>query len=228
MPWAVGTAGYYKQKHPEANNYNTISIEMCCKCDGNAASANDPTWYFTQETQEACVWLVKHLMGRIGIAADHVLRHYDIVNKVCRHRMSITTTTGPAGRGTSSRRRLPDQATFFPASTKPWYRVRKTWKNEKSQLGAFHTLKKAKQCADQHTGYHVYNDAGKKVYTSSKIPYKVQPKSSNVPIRTGPAKTYSRVKKLQPGKYVITEEKNGFGRLKNGSGWVYLKKVTRV
>ena len=83
VPWAVGTAGYYKQKHPEANNYNTISIEMCCKCDGNAASANDPTWYFTQETQEACVWLVKHLMGQLGIAADHVLRHYDIVNKVC-------------------------------------------------------------------------------------------------------------------------------------------------
>ena len=26
VPWAVGTAGYYKQKHPEANNYNTISI----------------------------------------------------------------------------------------------------------------------------------------------------------------------------------------------------------
>jgi hypothetical protein len=27
---------------------------------------------------------------------------------------------------------------------------------------------------------------------------------------------------------VIAEEKNGFGRLKNGSGWVYLKKVERV
>ena len=75
VPWAVGTAGYYTQKHPEANNYNTISIEMCCKCDGNAALASDPKWYFTKETQEACVWLVRHLMGRLGIAADHVLRH---------------------------------------------------------------------------------------------------------------------------------------------------------
>lgn len=63
VPWAVGTAGYYTQKHPEANNYNTISIEMCCKCDGNSALASDPKWYFTTATQEACVWLVKHLMG---------------------------------------------------------------------------------------------------------------------------------------------------------------------
>ena len=110
-----------------------------------------------------------------------------------------------------------------------WYRVRKTWKNAGSQVGAFQTRKKAKQCADQHAGYHVYNDAGKKVYTSSKLPYKVQPKTANVPIRTGPAKTYSAARTfLKPGKYVITEEKNGFGRLKNGSGWVYLKKVERV
>ena len=89
-------------------------------------------------------------------------------------------------------------------------------------------MKKAKQCADQHAGYHVYNDAGKKVYTSSRLPYKVQLKTANVPVRTGPAKTYSNVKKLQPGTYVITEEKNGFGKLKSGAGWVYLKKVERV
>ena len=90
-------------------------------------------------------------------------------------------------------------------------------------------MKKAKQCADQHTGYHVYNDAGKKVYTSAKLPYNVRPKTANVPIRTGPAKTYSAARTfLQPGKYVITEEKNGFGKLKSGAGWVYLKKVERV
>ncbi|MGI6019763.1 MAG: glucosaminidase domain-containing protein [Marvinbryantia sp.] len=83
VPWAVGTAGYYTQKHPKANNYNTISIEMCCKCDGNAQSAEDPKWYFTKETQEACVWLVQKLMKENGIPAENVLRHFDIVNKTC-------------------------------------------------------------------------------------------------------------------------------------------------
>lgn len=66
------------------------------------------------------------------------------------------------------------------------------------------------------------------MYTSAKLPYKVRPKTANVPIRTGPAKTYSRVKNLQLGTYMITEEKNGFGKLKSGVGWVYLKKVERV
>lgn len=81
--WAVGTAGYYTQKHAEARNANTISIEMCCKCDGNSASAEDKKWYFTKETQEAAVWLVKKLMKELGIPAENVLRHYDIVNKTC-------------------------------------------------------------------------------------------------------------------------------------------------
>ena len=38
---------------------------------------------FTEETQEACVWLVKKLRKELGISAENVLRHYDIVNKVC-------------------------------------------------------------------------------------------------------------------------------------------------
>ena len=81
--WQVGTAGYYTQKHPYARNSNTIGIEMCPKCDGNAGNAEDPYWYFTEETQKACVELVKYLMQQLGVGADHVLRHYDIVNKYC-------------------------------------------------------------------------------------------------------------------------------------------------
>ena len=81
--WAVGTAGYYTQKHPYARNANTISIELCCKCDGDSTSADDQKWYFTEATQNACVWLVKKLRRELGIPSENVLRHYDIVNKVC-------------------------------------------------------------------------------------------------------------------------------------------------
>ena len=83
VPWAVGTAGYYTQKHLEARNSNTISIEMCCKCDRNVASAEDKRWYFTKETQEACAWPVAKLRHEQGIPSTNVLRHYDIVNKTC-------------------------------------------------------------------------------------------------------------------------------------------------
>lgn len=100
VPWAVGTAGCYTQKHPVARNSNTISIEMCCKCDGNAASAEDKKWYFTKETQEACAWLVAKIQREQGIPDANVLRHYDIVNKTCpapyvhnnKYRMSWTWT----------------------------------------------------------------------------------------------------------------------------------------
>ena len=109
-----------------------------------------------------------------------------------------------------------------------WYRVRKTWKNAGSQVGAFKTLKQAKQCADQYAGYRVYNTSGKKVYVSLKLPYKVQVKTGTIPVRSGPAKTYRRVKQISKGVFEITEEKNGFGKLKSGAGWIYLKKVERV
>lgn len=81
--WQVGTAGYYTQKHPQARNSNTIGIEMCPKCDGDSSRAEDPKWYFTEATQKACVELVKYLMQQLGVGTDHVLRHYDIVNKWC-------------------------------------------------------------------------------------------------------------------------------------------------
>ena len=168
-------------------------------------------------------------MGQLGIAVDHVLRHYDIVNKVCPAPYVHNNHYNTSWTWDEFKKKIAGSGDILPASTKPWYRVRKTWKNVSSQIGAFKTLKKAKQCADQHAGYHVYNDTGKKVYTSAKLPYKVRPKTTNVPIRTGPAKTYSAARTfLQSGKYEIVEEKNGFGRLKNGSGWVYLKKVERV
>lgn len=46
----------------------------------------------------------------------------------------------------------------------PWYRVRRTWADVKSQIGAYHNLTKAKKCADDHTGYKVYDESGKQIY----------------------------------------------------------------
>ena len=44
------------------------------------------------------------------------------------------------------------------------YRVRKTWADEKSQLGAFEELELAKKLADQFDDYEVYDHKGKVVY----------------------------------------------------------------
>ena len=225
IAWHCGASSY---KHPECRNANSIGIEMCVR-KKNAASlgATDKDWYFEGATVQSAIELTRYLMKKYNIPADHVIRHYDVTGKICPNPYVYNTGTYTWD---AFKQAISGQSgDILPATDKPWYRVRKTWNNASSQIGAFHTLKKAKQCADQHAGYHVYNDAGKKVYTSAKLPYNVRPKTTNVPIRTGPAKTYSAARTfLQPGKYEIVEEKNGFGKLKSGAGWVYLKKVERV
>lgn len=50
--------------------------------------------------------------------------------------------------------------------TAPLYRVRKTWTDVQSQTNAFENLVLAKADADNHPGYSVYDENGKRVYTS--------------------------------------------------------------
>ena len=50
-------------------------------------------------------------------------------------------------------------------SKKTLYRVRKSWKDAKSQKGAFYDLSNAKKCADKNNGYSVFDESGKVVYT---------------------------------------------------------------
>lgn len=161
VPWAVGTAGYYKQKHPKANNYNTISIEMCCKCDGNSQSADDPYWYFTEETQKATVWLVQKLMKELDIPIENVLRHYDIVNKVCPapyvHNNKYKTTWT----WDEFKAKVTGSNMETPAIN---YYTRKTWEDEKTQFAAYSSKEVA--IAYCPVGYTVFDKNGKVIYTN--------------------------------------------------------------
>ena len=49
------------------------------------------------------------------------------------------------------------------------YRVRKTWADSKSQVGAYKLLANAKKACDKHAGYSVFDDNGKAVYTSKAV-----------------------------------------------------------
>lgn len=48
------------------------------------------------------------------------------------------------------------------------YRVRRTWKDAASQVGAYSNFNNAKMCADKNPGYSVYDSTGKAVYTAPK------------------------------------------------------------
>ena len=72
--WHCGAASY---RHPECRNDNSIGVELCCYPNG------DGTWYFVPETVSNAVQLVRSLMDKYSIDADHVVRHYDVTGKVC-------------------------------------------------------------------------------------------------------------------------------------------------
>ncbi len=68
----------------KCTNKNSIGIEMCVKKRSAATmNATDKDWYFTEQTYQATVQLVRHLMAKLGIGADHVIRHYDVNGKIC-------------------------------------------------------------------------------------------------------------------------------------------------
>lgn len=115
-----------------------------------------------------------------------------------------------------------------------WYRVRKTWADKASQKGAFHSLENAKQCTDANTGYFVFDENGTAIYPekTSKVPYMVRVKISDLNIRKGPGTDHARVKYIPVGVYTIVEEADGkgaskWGRLKSGIGWISLDHVVR-
>jgi N-acetylmuramoyl-L-alanine amidase CwlA len=87
--WAVGdkknpyTGGGSLYKN--ANNKNTISIEICSNLK-NGASADFPNhdgWYFTDKSLDNAAKLVRYLMKMFNIPKSNVVRHYDITGKLC-------------------------------------------------------------------------------------------------------------------------------------------------
>ena len=134
-----------------------------------------------------------------------------------------------------------------------WYRVRKTWKDSKTQKGAYKILANAKKCADENPGYKVfdadvnvvYDPAGNKdsgggnsgasgSSASVKVPFQVKVSIHDLNIRTGAGMGYARTQFIPVGIYTIVEvksgkgSKKGWGRLKSGAGWIALDHVTVI
>lgn len=123
-------------------------------------------------------------------------------------------------------------------TTKPsdnLYRVRKSWADASSQIGAYSILANAKAMADSHPGYTVFDSSGKAVYpvAATFAPYTVQITISDLRIRTGPGTNYAANGYTGKGVFTIVAEATGtgaskWGKLKSGAGWIsldYAKKI---
>ena len=160
--------------------------------------------------------------------------HRDYANKSCPgdylynlHRQIAKEVNAQLGSGASS------------TGKKTLYRVRKTWKDAKSQKGAFNDLSNAKKCADKNIGYSVFDESGKTVYTSKATnitsSFKVQISISDLNIRKGPGTNYATTGKFTgKGVFTIVETKQGigstkgWGKLKSGAGWIALDYTTKI
>ncbi len=113
----------------------------------------------------------------------------------------------------------------LPETSKPWYRVRKSWKDAASQKGAFHDLEKAKACAAANPGYSVYDESGKVLYSPSNLPYKVRVKISDLYIRKKPTVDAGSRGFTGVGVFTIVEEATGKVNRKTGATgrWGLLK-----
>lgn len=184
IAWAVGDRKYTDcnttgggTMYGKITNTNSISIEMC--------SANG---VISEATMANAAALGKELMTKYNIPVSNVYRHFDVSGKHCpgwagwygndsskwvafKNRLSGTTapastgtlSTNIASTGTSS----TDTNSSSTSSTTVGmlYRVRKTWTDPSSQLGAFYSLANAKAACK--SGYSVFDSNGNIVYSKS-------------------------------------------------------------
>lgn len=138
-----------------------------------------------------------------------------------------------------------NDGTTEPAQ-KNYYRVRKTWADAASQLGAYTVLENAKQMADKNPGYTVFDWNGKQVYlevaegtasgmTNADCPFLVKVSIPDLNIRKGAGTNTAKTGQYTGvGMFTILEVKDGkgsdkgWGRLKSGAGWISLDYCRRV
>ena len=128
-----------------------------------------------------------------------------------------------------------------------YYRVRKSWEDAVSQLGAYTVLANAKAMADKHPGYEVYDWNGKQVYpevaeggsgdgmSNADCPFIVKVSIPDLNIRKGAGTNTAKTGACTGvGVFTIVEVKDGkgsdagWGKLKSGAGWISLDYCQRV
>lgn len=144
--WAVGD-GHGKYG---ISNLNSINIEICVNPESNYYLAVD-----------RAAELAAMLLNQYGWDTSHLKRHYDASRKHCPRRILDEGLWDSFVKCTAAY--MKKQGGAAPAAA-PLYRVRKTWADSKSQLGAYAVLGNAKKNCPAE--YSVYDEAGKVIYTN--------------------------------------------------------------
>lgn len=140
--------------------------------------------------------------------------------------------TGVSGSITVSTSTTTSQSVTFATNL---YRIRKSWTDTTSQLGAYSSLDNAKAACKN--GYYVFDNNGNTVYpvhsSSTTVNYGTYQVKllEDLNIRKIPNGTIVQVNGAKKGIiYTIVETQGNWGRLKSNAGWIsvsnkYVKKV---
>ena len=159
-----------------ANDQRAITIEC--------ASDTTPPYTMNDAVYEALIELCTDICKRNGKtkllwfadkekslaytpAADEMVItvHRWFANKSCPGAWLYSRLADLAAKVTAALNPAADEEEAYPEKlTSGYYRVRKTWKNSKSQIGAYRVLKNAKVAADKNPGTFVFTDDGKSIY----------------------------------------------------------------
>lgn len=160
--YSVGTEYGGNHSVRDANNRNTINIEICVNEDGD----------YTKARQNA-IKLVRYLIKETGIPAECVIRHFDAKGKYCPRKMmdnpelweDFKKQVGQPAPVQKPENKEPDKPAGN-SQTEVWYRVGTGWKNGicQNQTGAYHNKDFA--IADCKSGQKVFDEKGNVIHAA--------------------------------------------------------------
>lgn len=167
--YGIGSDGKVGQYVDEANiaysdgnwnsNCESISIEV-------ANSKRGGQWPVSKKSIELAIKLVADIAKRNNfgklVAGKNLTWHSMYANTACPGSYLRSQIEYIAQEANELLAGLEDDDEVI--TKKELYRVRKSWKDTKSQLGAFNSLSSAKKLAKKNRGYEVYNSLGKCIY----------------------------------------------------------------
>jgi N-acetylmuramoyl-L-alanine amidase CwlA len=194
-------------------NRKSLAIEICENSDGDLLKATN-----------MAAELTAYLMKTYNIPISKVVQHNHWSGKDCPNRIR-------RGEPYNWQTFLNKVQAAYVGNTPvaSLYRVRKTWSDAKSQVGAYADLNNAKKACDgAGKSYYVFDANGNVIYPMVQS-YKVKVMTAALNIRSGPGTQYKINNCIRDcGVYTIVEEQNGFGKLKSGAGWICLDYVIKV
>ena len=193
-------------------NRESLAIEICENADGNLLNATNNA-----------VELTVYLMKLYNIPLSNVVQHNHWSGKDCPNRIR----KGEPYNWQTFLNKVQSALNGTISTSKPaLYRVRRSWAEAASQVGAYANLEYAKRACVQ--GYYVFDENGKVVYPVD-FTYKVKVAVDALNIRSGPGVQYKIKGCIRDcGVYTIVETTGNWGKLKSKTGWICLDYCRKV